>query len=87
MGSARVITLAAVLLWGLFMPIAMATGLCAMMGASCEGPCGASLTPSAPTTPAATGLVTRTFVASPATSPTFELAVPEPPPRRLLLPA
>ena len=87
MGHARVITLPLVLLLVVFMPIAMATGLCAMMGASCEGPCGASLTTSAPTAPTATGIVTRTFVASSPAAPTFEQAVPEPPPRPLLLPA
>jgi hypothetical protein len=84
MRPARVITLALVILWGLFVPIAMASGLCAMMGVSCEGPCGASLAPSVPTAPTATGLVTSTFLTSQPAAPSLEQAVPEPPPRSLL---
>ena len=47
------------LVWGVFVPVAMAADHCAAMGGMCEGPCGASSTVSAPTVLAFTGLVSR----------------------------
>ena len=46
------VTVAIVLLWGLFVPVAMAVDHCAAMGGMCEGPCGASSTVTAPSVPA-----------------------------------
>lgn len=37
-----VVTLLAVLAWGLSAPLAVAADNCMAMGATCEGPCGAS---------------------------------------------
>ncbi len=48
-----------VLLWGVFVPIAMAADHCAAMSGMCEGPCGASSTVASPTVPASTGLVSN----------------------------
>jgi len=76
-----VVAIATVLVWGFVMPMAMAAGLCTMMGALCEGPCGATLTASGPTGPVAIDLVGRASTAPVPPAPTFERAVPEPPPR------
>ena len=48
-----------VVLWGFFVPLAMAVDNCAAMSGMCEGPCGASSTAVAPTVPGFTDLVHR----------------------------
>ena len=48
-----------VILWGLFVPVAMAVDHCAAMSGMCEGPCGASSTVEAPTVPCFSDLVSR----------------------------
>jgi hypothetical protein len=53
------VTVAVVLLWGLFVPLAMAVDHCAAMSGTCEGPCGASSTVTGPTVPVFTALVSR----------------------------
>ena len=53
------VTVVLLLVWGMFVPVAMATDHCAAMGGMCEGPCGASSTVSAPTVPASTDIVSR----------------------------
>jgi len=58
-GLRLAVTIVVVLLWGLFVPVAMAADHCAAMGGMCEGPCGASSTVAMPTVPAATDLITR----------------------------
>lgn len=73
------IVLVVVLLWGLWVPAAMAADHCAAMSGMCEGPCGASSTVTGPTVPAFTGLVSR--------APSMPLpAVPQPAPPTLELP-
>jgi len=68
-----------VLLWGVFVPIAMAADHCAAMSGMCEGPCGASSTVVGPTVPASTGLVSN--------APSVSLpAVPQVAPPTLELP-
>src|SRR5437870_4803988 len=56
-GNGAVVAIATVLVWGFVIPMAMAAGLCTMMGALCEGPCGATLAASGPTGPVAIDLV------------------------------
>ena len=80
-GNGAVVAIAIVLVWGLVMPMAMAAGLCTMMGALCEGPCGATLAAFGPTAPVAIELVGRAAAAPVPIAPAFERAVPEPPPR------
>ena len=80
-GNGAVVAIATVLLWGFVMPMAMAAGLCTMMGALCEGPCGATLAASGPTAPVAIDLIGPASTAPVPTAPAFERAVPEPPPR------
>jgi hypothetical protein len=53
------VAIALVVLWGLFVPVAMAADHCAAMNGMCEGPCGASCTVTAPAVPAFTDLVSR----------------------------
>jgi hypothetical protein len=53
------ITIVVVVLWGMFVPAAMAADHCAAMGGMCEGPCGASCTVTPPAVPAVTDRVTR----------------------------
>jgi len=76
-----------VLLWGVFVPMAMAADHCAAMSGMCEGPCGASSTVAGPTVPASAGLVSLApFMPLPAVPqaapPTLEL-----PPKSLALSA
>jgi hypothetical protein len=86
-GSRVAVAVVMAILWGLFVPVAMAAGHCAAMNGMCEGPCGASSTVAAPTVPAFTDLVSRApsapFPATPQPAhPTLEL-----PPKSLNLSA
>jgi len=58
-GLRMTVAVLVVLLWGVFVPIAMAADHCAAMSGMCEGPCGASSTVAGPTVPASTGLVSN----------------------------
>jgi hypothetical protein len=85
MKSLRVaVTVVLILVWGMFVPAAMAADHCAMMNFMCEGPCGASSPASAPTVPAFIGLVSRAPLAAPPAVPEFERAALEPPPKPLV---
>lgn len=78
-GLRAAVVVVVVLLWGLFVPVAMAADHCAAMSGMCEGPCGASSTVAGPTVPAFSGLVSR--------APSVPLpAVPQPVPPTLELP-
>jgi len=59
MGLRAAVVVIVILLWGVFVPVAMAADHCAAMNGMCEGPCGASSTVTGPTVPAFTGLVSR----------------------------
>jgi hypothetical protein len=86
-GARIVITIVVLLLWGLFVPVAMAADHCAAMSGMCEGPCGASSTATAPTVPAPAGLVGR---ASSMALPAVPQLAPPPlelPPKSLALSA
>ena len=73
------VAIVVVLLWGVFVPVAMAADHCAAMSGMCEGPCGASSTVAGPTVPASTDLVSR--------APSLPLpAVPQAAPPALELP-
>jgi hypothetical protein len=86
MQSLRVaLVVVVVLLWGLFVPTAMAADHCAAMSGMCEGPCGASSTVTAPTVPTLIGLVGRAPSAAVPAAPQPERLTPEQPPRSLLL--
>ena len=80
MNGVRIAIVAAVvLLWGVFVPVALAADHCAAMNGMCEGPCGASCAAAGPTVPAFTGLVSR--------APSMPLpALPLPVPPTLELP-
>ena len=74
------VTVILLLVWGVFVPVAMAADHCAAMGGMCEGPCGASSTASAPTVPAFTGLVSRApSMAAPAVPQSDRPAIERPP--------
>lgn len=78
-GLRAAVVVVVVLLWGVFVPVAMAADHCVAMSGMCEGPCGASCTVVGPTVPAFTGLVSR--------APSVPLpAVPQPAPPTLELP-
>jgi hypothetical protein len=77
------VTIVLALVWGLFVPVAMAVDHCAAMGGMCEGPCGASSTVATVTVPADTDLVTRAPSVIAPTVPQFERAVLELPPKSL----
>ena len=84
-GKGAVVAVATVLVWGLLMPMAMAAGFCTMMGALCEGPCGATLATSGPTAASPTDVVGRASPTPAPIAPAFERAVLEPPPRSAFL--
>jgi hypothetical protein len=86
MQSVRVaLVVVVVVLWGLFVPAAMAADHCAAMSGMCEGPCGASSTVTAPALPTLTGLVGRAPAAVVPVAPQPERSTPEQPPRSPLL--
>lgn len=80
------VTLLAVVVWGLSAPLAMASDHCMAMGATCEGPCGAT-----PWAVSGSNLVTYLRSLTPATPLLAEHVlqaapqVAEPPPKPLLL--
>ena len=74
------LTVVLLLVWGMFVPVAMAADHCAAMGGMCEGPCGASSTVSAPTVPASTDVVSRApSMAAPAVPHSDRPAIERPP--------
>jgi hypothetical protein len=82
-GLRIVVVVVLIVLWGLWVPAAMAADHCAAMSGMCEGPCGASCTVTGPTVPAWTGLVSRALSRP---LPALPQPVPltlEPPPRPL----
>jgi hypothetical protein len=79
------VAVAVVLLWGVFVPAAMAADHCAAMGGMCEGPCGASSTAAAPTVPAFTHLVSPTLAAPAPAVPRPDRSTLEPPPKSSVL--
>jgi hypothetical protein len=80
-------TLAVVLLlvWGLFVPVAMAADHCAAMNYMCEGPCGASAPATPPTVPAIIGVVSLVRSAPVPAEPQIDRPAVEPPPKPLVL--
>jgi hypothetical protein len=81
------VVLLLLLVWGAFVPLAMAVDHCAAMGGVCEGPCAASATVTSPVVPAATELVSRAPVEPGLPVAQLEPSSLEPPPKSLLLPA
>lgn len=76
-----------ILVWGLFVPVAMAADHCAAMNYLCEGPCGASAPASAPTLPAMIGFVSLVRVVPAPVVPQIDRPAVEPPPKSLVLSA
>jgi hypothetical protein len=76
-----------VLVWGLFVPVAMAADHCAAMNYMCEGPCGASTPAVAPSVPAMTGVVGLVTSAPAPAVPQIDRPGVEPPPKSLALSA
>jgi hypothetical protein len=72
------------LVWGLFVPVAMAADHCAAMNYMCEGPCGASAPATAPTVPAVIGLVSLVRSAPAPAVPKIDRPAVEPPPKPLV---
>lgn len=79
-----VVTLLVILVWGLFVPFAMAADHCAAMGSMCEGPCGASSTATAPAVPAYTVLVSAAPSNPVPVVPQSDRTTLEPPPKSLV---
>jgi hypothetical protein len=73
------------LLWGVFVPVAMAVDHCAAMGGLCEGPCGASSTVETPSVPTAHRLVSDAPVVPAPAVPQPDLSTLELPPKSLAL--
>ena len=73
------------LVWGLFVPVAMAADQCAAMNYMCEGPCGASAPATPPTVPAVIGLVSLVRSAPAPAVPQIDRSAVEPPPKPLVL--
>jgi hypothetical protein len=76
-----VVALLFVLVWGLFVPVAMAADHCAAMSSMCEGPCGASSTATPPAVPTYTVLMSPAPSASAHSLPQYERRALEPPPK------
>lgn len=80
-----VVALLAVLVWGLSAPLAMASDHCMAMGATCEGPCGA--TSCAVSSPHSVAYGDSLMLAGPLPAehvPLPTLRVADPPPKPLL---
>lgn len=84
-GFRAVLVVVLVLVWGLFVPVAMAADHCAAMNYMCEGPCGASAPAAAPTVPAIIGLVSLVRSAPAPALPQIDRPAVEPPPKSLSL--
>jgi hypothetical protein len=68
-----------ILVWGLFVPLAMASSDCMAM---CDGPCGApASTVSAPAAPSVIALVTPAYVEAVSSTAAIDPRSPEPPPK------
>ncbi len=83
-----IVAVLAALVWALSAPLAMASGNCMAMGADCEGPCGVSSCATAG--PLIGDIVLAVARAAPSTVsgfPSAPLAVPDLPPRSILLSA
>jgi hypothetical protein len=76
-----------IVIWGLFVPMAMAADHCAAMNYMCEGPCGASAPATAPTAPAIIGMVSLVGSTPVPAMPQIDRPAPEPPPKSLVLSA
>lgn len=79
------LAVALVLVWGVFVPVAMAADHCAAMNYMCEGPCGASAPATPPTVPAIIGLVSLVRSAPAPAVPQIERPAVEPPPKLRVL--
>lgn len=86
-GVRVVLAVVLVLVWGLFVPVAMATDQCAAMNYMCEGPCGASAPATAPTLPVVIGLVSLVRSTPAPAVPQIDRPAVEPPPKSLVLSA
>lgn len=75
------------LVWGVFVPMAMAADHCAAMGGMCEGPCAASATVTPPAVPTAIYLLSRAPAEPAPPILQLELSCLEPPPKSLSLSA
>jgi hypothetical protein len=76
-----------ILVWGLFVPVAMAADHCAAMNYMCEGPCGASAPATAPTVRTVIGFVSLVRSAPVPAVPQIDRPALEPPPKPLVLSA
>jgi len=80
-----VVAVLAVVVWALSAPLAMASGGCMAMGASCEGPCGtASCVIPGPIADRVVAAVARVVMEGSVDVSSVTLVLPEPPPRSLL---
>jgi hypothetical protein len=70
-----------VVVWGLFVPFAMASSHCPTMSAMCEGPCGASWVASIPVVSESLDLVAPVYLAPLAAAPSIQPPVLELPPK------
>jgi hypothetical protein len=86
-GLRAAIGVALILVWGLFVPVAMAADHCAAMNHMCEGPCGASASATAPTVPAVIGLVSLVGSTLVPAVPQIDRPAQEPPPKSFVLSA
>jgi hypothetical protein len=80
-----VLAVVLVLVWGLFVPAAMAADHCVAMNYMCEGPCGASAPATAPTVPSVIGFVSLVRSAPVPAVPQIDRPAVEPPPKSLVL--
>ena len=78
-----VVALILLLVWGAFVPLAMALDHCAAMGGLCEGPCAASVTVTVPAVLTASLLLSRAPADAAQTVPQLLLSSLEPPPKSL----
>jgi hypothetical protein len=80
MSYARLAVIAVtILVWGLFVPVAMASSDCMAM---CDGPCGVSADiVSAPVAPPMIALVTPAYVEAVSSAAAIDPRSPEPPPK------
>ena len=86
-GLRAVLAIVIAVVWGVFVPAAMAADHCAAMNYMCEGPCGASAPAAAPDVPAFTDLVSDAVAGPAPVVPQSERSALEPPPRPLVLSA